>query len=151
MLRAAVARCVERRAFNADAIENALRHAPLDLPSSRLDLSDRPELAHVGNGIRLAADYDVLFESQRDSDSDSEFDRHSDSQASRRASAPGPETASEPPSIEPPLVDPPLTADRGADATPLAKTFASSPNALALCCSEVEPDPVPLPRKEDAA
>ena len=150
-VRAAVARCVERRAFNADAIENALRHAPLDLPSSRLDLSDRPELAHVGNGIRLAADYDVLFESQRDSDSDSEFDRHSDSQASRRASAPGPETASEPPSIEPPLVDPPLTADRGADATPLAKTFASSPNALALCCSEVEPDPVPLPRKEDAA
>ena len=54
-MRAAVAKCVALRAFNADAIENVLRNAPLDLPSSRLDLSDRPELAHVGNGIRLAA------------------------------------------------------------------------------------------------
>jgi hypothetical protein len=38
-----------------------------------------------------------------------------------------------------------------ADTAPLAKTFASSPDALALCCSEVEPDPVPITRKEEAA
>ena len=66
-VRGAVARCVARRAFNADAIENALRNAPLDVPSSRLDLSDHPELAHVGNGIRLAADYDRIVAAQRES------------------------------------------------------------------------------------
>lgn len=66
-VRGAVARCVGRRAFNADAIENALRNAPLDVPSSRLELSDHPELAHVGNGIRLAADYDRIVAAQRES------------------------------------------------------------------------------------
>jgi hypothetical protein len=147
-VRAAVARCVERRVFNADAIENALRHAPLDLPSSRLDLSDRPELANIGNGIRLAADYDVLFKSQRDSDSDSP--------ASHSAFSLEEETQSDHPLVDHPLVDHPLVADRGADAAPLAEICASSINALCcsqdvLCCSEVEPDPVPIPRKEDAA
>ena len=143
---AAVSRCVALRAFNADAIENALRNTPLDLPSSSLDLSDRPELAHVGNGIRLAADYDVLFESQRDSDAESDSDSPSDSPVSRSASAPGQET----------LVDEPVIEHRGADAAPLAKTFASPIDASPLCCSEmccseVEPDPVLLTRKEDAA
>ncbi len=33
-VRAAVARCVALRAFNADAIENTLHNAPLDVPSS---------------------------------------------------------------------------------------------------------------------
>ena len=63
---AAVARCVALCAFHADAIESALRNAPLDLPASRLDLSDRPELAKVGNGIRLAADYDRIVAAQRE-------------------------------------------------------------------------------------
>ena len=66
-VQAAVSRCVALRAFNADAIENALHNAPLDVPSSRLDLSDRPELAQVGNGIRLAADYDRIVAAQRES------------------------------------------------------------------------------------
>ena len=141
-VRAAVAKCVALRAFNADAIESTLRNAPLDVPASRLDLSDRPELASVGNGIRLAADYDVLFESQRDTDSDS----RSDSSASGRESVPGPETV-----VEEPLNDPLLINDRGADAAPFAKTFASPIDASVLCCSEMESDPVLLTRKEDAA
>ena len=150
---AAVAKCVALRAFNADAIESTLRNAPLDVPSSRLDLSDRPELAQVGNGIRLAAEYDVLFESQRDSDADADADADSNSPASRRASAPGQETVVEHPAVEHPAVE-----HRGADAAPLAKSLASLPEALpqcccevSLCCSEVEPDPVPITRKEDAA
>ncbi len=137
---AAVSRSVALRAFNADAIENALRNTLLDLPSSRLDLSDRPELAHVGNGIRLAADYDVLFESQRDTDSDF------DSSASERESVPGPETV-----VDEPLNDHLLINDRGVDAAPFAKTFASPIDASPLCCSEMESDPVLLTRKEDAA
>ncbi len=139
---AAVAKCVALRAFNADAIENVLRNAPLDLPLSRLDLSDRPELANVGNGIRLSADYDVLFESQRDTDSDS----RSDSSASGRESVPGQETV-----VDEPLNDHLLINDRGADAAPLAKTFASLIDASPLCCSEMESDPVLITRKEDAA
>jgi hypothetical protein len=155
-VRAAVAKCVTLRAFNADAIETTLRNAPLDLPSSRLDLSDRPELANVGNGIRLAADYDALFESQRDPDSGSDSDSDSDSQASRRAFAPGQETLIDHAASDHSVVDPPVVGHPGADAAPLAETIASSPDALccsqnALCCSEVEPDPVPITRKEDAA
>jgi hypothetical protein len=142
---AAVAKCVALRAFNADAIESTLRNAPLDVPSSRLDLSDRPELAQVGNGIRLAAEYDVLFESQRDSDSDS------NSPASRRASVPGQETLA-----DDPVADDPLAEHREADAAPLAETIALLPDApccseKVLCCSEMESDPVPITRKEEAA
>ena len=65
-VRAAVARCVALRAFQADAIETTLRNAPLDVPCSRLDLSDRPELADVGNGIRSLAEYDQVFAAQRE-------------------------------------------------------------------------------------
>ncbi len=138
---AAVAKCVALRAFNADAIENALRNTPLDLPSSRLDLSDRPELAHAGNGIRLAADYDVLFESQR----------NTDSLAIRRASAPGQETLADELVVDESVVDESVVDHRGADAAPFAKTFASPIDASPLCCSEMESDPVLLTRKEDAA
>jgi hypothetical protein len=147
---AAVAKCVALRAFNADAIESTLRNAPLDVPSSRLDLSDRPELANVGNGIRLAAEYDVLFESQRDSDADS------NSPASRRASAPGQDTLVDDPLVDDPVADDPVAEHREADAAPLAETIALLPDApccseKVLCCSEMESDPVPITRKEEAA
>ncbi|MDA1014154.1 MAG: IS21 family transposase [Planctomycetota bacterium] len=164
---AAVSKCVALRAFNADAIENTLRNAPLNLPSSRLDLSDRPELANVGSGIRLATDYDALFETQRDRDADrdadrdtdrdTDADRAADSPASRRTSAPGHESL-----IDESLIDESLVDHRGADAAPLAETCASfidtrccSPDTL--CCSGIKvdlvpvPDPVPITRKEDAA
>jgi len=131
-VRAAVARCVALRAFNADAIESALRNAPLNLPASRLDLSDRPELVQIGSGIRLAADYDALFDAQREAQV--EAAHVEDSQASRMALAPGQET----------LADHPLT-----------EPFVPTEDAFPLCCSEreldAEPDPVPLPRKEEAA
>ena len=176
-VRAAVARCVALCAFNADAIESALRNAPLDLPSSRLDLSDRPELAHVGNGIRLAADYDRIVAAQRETQFEEaraeevraeEVHHH---QASRVALAPGQEAlvdnprVNDPhvndPRVNDPLVDDPLVDDlhvddlhvnrRGADAAPVAKTIASSIDALALCCCELKPDPVAITRKEEAA
>ena len=151
-VRAAVAKCVALRAFHADAIETTLRNTPLDLPASRLDLSDRPELAHVGNGIRLAADSDALFKSQRDTDSES--DSNSYSQASRRASAPGPEPLVDEPLVDEPVVDESVVDEsvvdhRGADAAPLAKNCA--PSIDALCCSEMESDPVLFTRKEEAA
>jgi hypothetical protein len=42
-VKAAVERCVQRRAFSADAVLNVLRNEPLP-PRGRLDLSDRPDL-----------------------------------------------------------------------------------------------------------
>lgn len=100
----------------------------------------RPELANVGNGIRLAADYDALFTAQRQTASESP------SPASRWALAPGQETV-----VDDLLVDDLLVEHREADAVPLAKTIASLIDALALCCSELKPNSDPLTQKEDAA
>lgn len=59
-VRAAVACCVRRRVFNAEAVIAALRNEPLPSPVRRLDLAHRPELAAVGEGFRPAALYDQL-------------------------------------------------------------------------------------------
>ena len=127
-VRAAVARCVSVRAFQADAVEAALRNAPLDVPCARLDLRDRPELAHVGNGIRSLAEYDQVVAAQRESFADEssvdemhvdemhvECESAEDSQASRAALAPGQD----------------LTAidGRGADDSPLARNIAHMEDA----------------------
>ena len=47
----AVSLCVSRRAFSDEAVLGALRNEPLP-PSTRLDLSDRPELQNISDGIR---------------------------------------------------------------------------------------------------
>ena len=58
-VKTAVERCVQRRAFNDEAVLNVLRNEPL--PSrGRLDLSDRQELITQGDGVRQAALYDRL-------------------------------------------------------------------------------------------
>jgi len=58
-VRQAVHRCVSRRAFSDEAVLGVLRHQPSG-PTHRLDLSHRPELTMVGDGIRPAAIYDGL-------------------------------------------------------------------------------------------
>jgi hypothetical protein len=58
-VRDAVHQCVKRRAFSDDAVLGVLRHQPSS-PVRRLDLSDRPELLLVSDGIRPAALYDRL-------------------------------------------------------------------------------------------
>ncbi len=56
----AVNLCVRRRAFSDEAILGVLRNEPVS-PSRRLDLSHRPELSQVGDGIRSASVYDQLL------------------------------------------------------------------------------------------
>lgn len=58
-VRQAVNRCVRRRAFSDEAVAAVLRHEPVT-PARRLDLSHRPELVIVSDGIRPAALYDRL-------------------------------------------------------------------------------------------
>jgi hypothetical protein len=58
-VRQAVHRCVSRRAFSDEAVLGVLLHEPV-VPSCRLDLSHRPDLAIVHDGIRPAAIYDRL-------------------------------------------------------------------------------------------
>jgi len=58
-VKAAVDLCVRRRAFSKDAVLNVLRNEPLP-QRGKLDLSDRPELATQGNGIRDTGIYDRL-------------------------------------------------------------------------------------------
>ena len=58
-VKAAVELCVRCRAFSKDAVLNVLRNEPLS-NRNRLDLSDRPELATQGNGMRDAGIYDRL-------------------------------------------------------------------------------------------
>lgn len=63
-VREAVRECVRRRAYNEEAVRHVLRNGcnpPADL-HHRLDLSDRPELATVGEGIRSPGTYDQLRE-----------------------------------------------------------------------------------------
>jgi hypothetical protein len=55
----AVNRCVRRRAFSEEAVLGVLRNQPTS-PRRRLDLSHRPELVVLGDGIRAAGLYDQL-------------------------------------------------------------------------------------------
>lgn len=57
----AVRLCVHRRAFSDEAVRGVLRNEPLP-PSARLDLSSRPELMNVGEGVRPTRVYDQLLE-----------------------------------------------------------------------------------------
>lgn len=59
-VRQAVTRCVQRRAFSDEAVLGVLRHEPTHRTHRRLDLSHRPELCHVGDGVRPAGLYDQL-------------------------------------------------------------------------------------------
>ncbi|GAG46589.1 unnamed protein product, partial [marine sediment metagenome] len=57
----AVSLCASRRAFSDEAVLGVLRNEPLP-PSTRLDLSDRPELQNISDGIRPVSLYDQLHE-----------------------------------------------------------------------------------------
>ncbi len=59
LVRQAVPRCVSRRAFSDEAVLGELLHEPV-VPMRRLDLSHRPDLVMVSDGIRPAALYDRL-------------------------------------------------------------------------------------------
>ncbi len=61
-VRQAVSRCVQRRAFSDDAVLGVLRNEPIDTTRRQLDLSHRPELLNVGDGIRPPAIYDRLLQ-----------------------------------------------------------------------------------------
>ena len=63
-VRQAVARCVQRRAFSDEAVLGVLRNEPIDTTHHQLDLSHRPDLLSVGNGIRPVAIYDRLLQTQ---------------------------------------------------------------------------------------
>jgi len=56
----AVSLCVRRRAFVPEAVLSVLRNEPVR-PRGQLDLSDRPDLVTVSDGIRPAAIYDELL------------------------------------------------------------------------------------------
>jgi transposase len=57
----AVRLCVQRRAFSDEAVRGVLRNEPVR-PTGRLDLSGRPELRDVDEGIRSASIYDQLLD-----------------------------------------------------------------------------------------
>jgi transposase len=59
----AVGVCVQRRAYSVAAVVNVLRNEPLR-PALRLDLSQRQELAGVGEGTRPLSLYDQLSASE---------------------------------------------------------------------------------------
>jgi transposase len=63
-VRQAVTRCVQRRAFSDEAVLGVLRHEPINHGHRRLDLSHRPDLCNIGDGIRSAALYDQLLNSR---------------------------------------------------------------------------------------
>ncbi len=63
-VRQAVSRCVQRRAFSDEAVLGVLRNEPINHTPRQLDLSHRPELLNVGDGIRPAALYDRLLHTQ---------------------------------------------------------------------------------------
>jgi hypothetical protein len=64
-VREAVHACVKRRAFSDEAVLAVLRHRPV-VPMRKLDLSHRPELMVVSDGIRPAALYDRLCAAQQE-------------------------------------------------------------------------------------
>jgi len=59
-VRQAVSLCARRRAFSDEAVQGVLRNEPLQ-PTTRLDLSHRPELLEVDSGVRPADIYDQLL------------------------------------------------------------------------------------------
>ncbi len=59
----AVSLCVSRRVFSDEAVLGVLRNEPLQ-PTTRLDLSDRPELLEVDSGVRSANIYDQLLDGE---------------------------------------------------------------------------------------
>ncbi len=59
----AVSLCARRRAFSDEAVLGVLRNEPLR-PTTRLDLSDRPELLEVDSGVRPADIYDQLTDTE---------------------------------------------------------------------------------------
>lgn len=60
-VKAAVGTAVQRRAFNEQAVLQALQKPAAAPPSKRLDLFTKPELRDVGSGTRPAAIYDQLM------------------------------------------------------------------------------------------
>ncbi len=54
---------VRRRAFSDEAVLGMLRNEPLR-PTTRLNLSDRPKLLEVDNGVRPAGVYDQLLDGE---------------------------------------------------------------------------------------
>jgi len=64
-VRQAVHRCVTRRAFSDEAVLGVLLHEPVT-PTRRLDLSHRPDLMIVSDGIRPAAIYDRLCAAEQE-------------------------------------------------------------------------------------
>ena len=56
----AVRLCVRRRAFSGDAVRGLMRHEPV-VATRSLDLSHRPELRDVSDGVRSASVYDQLL------------------------------------------------------------------------------------------
>lgn len=64
-VRRAVHRCVSRRAFSDEAVLGVLLHEPVT-PTRRLDLSHRPDLMIVSDGIRPAAIYDRLCAAEQE-------------------------------------------------------------------------------------
>jgi hypothetical protein len=62
-VRQAVNLCVRRRAFSDEAVLGVLRNEPLR-STTRLDLSDHPELLEVDNGVRPAGVYDQLLDGE---------------------------------------------------------------------------------------
>ena len=65
-VRQAVSRCVQRRAFSDEAVLGVLRNEPLDYSHRQLDLSHLPDLTMVPDGIRSAALYDRLLQSEHE-------------------------------------------------------------------------------------
>lgn len=65
-VRQAVSRCVQRRAFSDEAVLGVLRNEPIQGTHRRLDLSHRPELWNVGDGIRPASLYDQLLDTREE-------------------------------------------------------------------------------------
>ena len=59
----AVGLCARRRAFSDEAVLGVLRNEPLR-PTTRLDLSDRPDLLEVDSGVRPANIYDQLLDGE---------------------------------------------------------------------------------------
>ena len=59
----AVGLCARRRAFSDEAVLGVLRNEPLR-PTTRLNLSDHPELLEVDSGVRPADIYDQLLDGE---------------------------------------------------------------------------------------
>ena len=64
-VRCAVAECVRLRAFSEDAIIHLLRNGtPVESTTTQLDLTHRPDLAEMDNGIRSSHIYNQLLQEE---------------------------------------------------------------------------------------